>query len=324
MTADLKLAAAGGNNNLDALRSKCREIMIGEGLTTRQLATESGVAYGTLTSWLAGTYAGRNDRIGELVERWLTARTEWRSALAGTATAPGYLTTPSAVVFAQALRVAQAMPDIAAIVGAPGIGKTMACRRYAEVNPNVTLINGNPSVAGAATVLGAIADALRLTERNSTRLYRAIGNRLFGASALIVIDEAQHLNLPAYEQMRALHDEYGIGLAFVGNPTIHSVLSGGESGAERAQLTSRFGVRVVQRAAEAEDVELLLDAWEIEGEIERKFLGDVAKKPGALRVMTKVIRLAGMLAQAGGKPATIDHLRAAYAQQTTRNSGGAA
>lgn len=318
---ELKLATE-GNSEIDTLRARCREIMSNEGLNARQLAAESGVPYGTLTPWLGGTYAGRNDRIADLVGRWLAARAEWRNTAGAAVSAPGYLSTPSAVTFAQALRVAQALPDISAVVGAPGIGKTMACRRYRDTNPNVVLVTGNPSIAGANTVLAAIAEALRLTERDSKRLYRSIGNKLAGGQALIIVDEAQHLNLIAFEQLRALHDEYAIGLAFVGNPTIHSVLSGGKSGTEHAQLSSRFGFRVVQRKAEPDDVAMILDAWEIEGEAERKFLAGIAAKPGALRVMSKVIRLAGMLAPGGGKP-TVAHLRTAYEQQT-RNPGASA
>jgi DNA transposition AAA+ family ATPase len=297
--------------------------MTGEGLTARQRSIESGVAYGTLTGWLAGTYAGRNDRVAALVARWLAARAEWRNTAGAAAAAPGFLSTPSAVSFTQALQIAQALPDIVAIVGAPGVGKTMACRRYQEANPHVTLITANPSVSGANVVLAAIAEALRLTERNSTRLYRSIGAKLNGAQALIVVDEAQHLKVPAYEQLRALHDEYGIGLAFVGNVAIHSVLSGGAGGSEHAQLSSRFGFRVVQRKAAPEDVEMILDAWEIDGAAERKFLATVAAKPGALRVMNKVIRLAGLLVQGSGRPATVENLRIAYEQQT-RSPGAAA
>ena len=311
------------NDEGEAARERCREIMRAESLSLRQLATESGVAYGTLTAWIAGTYAGRNDKITALVRRWLEARDEWRSTAAAAPALPGYLATSSAATFAGALRVAQALPDIAAIVGAPGIGKTMACRRYQEVNPNVTMITANPSINGANTVMQAIADRLRLTENVSTRLYRAIGAKLVGGQSLIIVDEAQHLLLPAFEQLRALHDEYAIGLAFVGNPQIHSILSGGKSGSEHAQLSSRFGMRVVQRGVSEDDIAIVLDAWEIEGEPERKYLAAIAGRAGALRVMSKVIRLAWILAQPTGRAPTISHLRGAYEQQT-RSPGSAA
>lgn len=130
------------------------------------------------------------------------------------------------------------------------------------------------------------------------------------------MDEAQHLGLQAFEQLRALHDEYGIGLAFVGNEAIHSVLAGGRNGSEHAQLSSRFGFRVVQRGVADEDVQIVLDGWEIEGEAERKYLGTIAARAGALRVMGKVIRLAWMLAQPTGQRPTVVHMRAAYEQQT--------
>ena len=44
------------------------------------------------------------------------------------------------------------------------------------------------------------------------------------------------------------------------------------------------------------DTDMLLDAWHVQGEPQRALLRKIAKKPGALRGMTKTLRLASMLA----------------------------
>ncbi len=314
-TDDFKAAAQ------DALRGQCRAILDEEGLKQSDLARESGVAYGTFTAWMTGNYAGRNDRIAAEVARWLKARIERRAAVAEVPRAPGFLRTPSAEGFLQVLMMAQVLPDISAIVGGAGIGKTMAARHYRETSPNVTLVTANPSTSKANTILGAVAEELRLTERNSTRLYKSIGAKLVDAQALIVVDEAQHLTLGALEQLRALHDIYGVGLAFIGNETVHGLLSGGRNGTEHAQLSSRFGYRVVQRKPRERDIEMLLDAWGVIEAEERKFLGMIGRKPGALRAVTKALRLAGLMAE--GRPRDLGHIRAAYERQTRAPETGA-
>jgi phage I-like protein len=52
----------------------------------------------------------------------------------------------------------------------------------------------------------------------------------------------------------------------------------------------------------------------VEGEAERQFLRGIARKPGALRSMTKTLKLAHMLAAVARARPDITHLRDAYAQ----------
>ena len=47
----------------------------------------------------------------------------------------------------------------------------------------------------------------------------------------------------------------------------------------------------------------------------------IARKPGALRVMSKTLRLAGILASGGGEDRKIGHLKAAYERLSSSETG---
>lgn len=53
---------------IEALRGQVRTIMAAEGLSQADIATDSGIAYGTFTGWLSGKYQGRNDRVAAQVQ----------------------------------------------------------------------------------------------------------------------------------------------------------------------------------------------------------------------------------------------------------------
>ena len=68
-----------------------------------------------------------------------------------------------------------------------------------------------------------------------------IVQRLQGTKGLLILDEAQHLMLPALESLRSIHDATACGLVLMGNEAVYSRLSGRRS-AEFAHLFSRVGM----------------------------------------------------------------------------------
>ncbi|MCA1972081.1 MAG: AAA family ATPase [Caenispirillum sp.] len=295
-----------------------RQVMavVDAGVTRKKCADEAGIAYGTLTNWLGGTYAGDNDRIASEVARWLKAREERARTGAALPQEPGYTETVTTAKIISILQYAQIAPDIAVVGGDAGTGKTTSATEYCRTNPNAWMVTMDPSCSSANAMLAEICQVVGVQERLSTRLARAIGEQLKGKQALIVLDEAQHLSTQALEQIRSLHDKYGLGIALIGNVSIYARLEGGRT-AQFAQLFSRVGMRLTKTRPTLGDIGKLLDAWGIEGKEERTFLTGVANKPGALRQMTKVIKLACLTASGNGGAPTLDHLRAAYSRLST-------
>ena len=295
----------------DILRARVNALMQDEKLSQKQVAVEAGIGYSTFAAWLAGTYTGDTGAQAILVRKWVThreQRKEVRDALPGD---PGFQETPTARRILTMLRYCQSAPDVGVIAGGAGIGKTQSVEEYRRRSPNVFVITAEPVMKSAPRFVAEVAATLDVTgQRTSSRLSAAISERLSGSGALLVIDEAQHLGAEALDQARAFHDRAKCGLIFVGNQSVYSRM--GDGRAEFAQIFSRIGMRITQAKPRADDVDLMLDAWALD--IDRKLPQAIAKKPGALRGLSKALRIAHMLAAGDGVAVSDAHVRAAWEQ----------
>jgi DNA transposition AAA+ family ATPase len=309
----------------EAIRARIRAVMAERKMAITDVARQVGIPYGTFSPWMGGKYQGRGDRIAEQALRWLNSLEVADRTRAMAPRAPAFVMTPTAEAFIATLEHAQYMGELVVITGAPGVGKTSTARRYA-VRPNVWMITAEPTMSSPRALLDELADALGVTARgmSSQQLSRSLGKRMAGSTGLILIDEAQHLTSQTLDQLRMYHDQAGVGIALMGNENIYARLEGGTRAAQYAQLFSRIGMRLARPRPLKDDVERLLDAWEIPGKEERALLRATAKKPGALRNLTKVLRMAHMLAgQDGAEALTEAHIRMAWEQLTSGAALGA-
>jgi hypothetical protein len=287
-------------------------------LTRKQAALECGIPYGTLTPFLGGTYAGDGSRIAARLELWLASR-QRRQAIRAALPSQAYVATPTAEAIHGLLSHAQHMPDMVTITGAPGTGKTFALCQYVRTSPNVWKIVAEPALATTRALLGALASALGGYDQGSQhRISRDIARRLTGTGGLIAVDEAQHLSSVMLDQLRAFHDQCGVGIALVGNEGIVGRIEGGRRNAEFAQLTSRVGMRMRRPKPQRGDVDALLDAWTIEADAVRRMLSAVARAPGGLRAMHKCYRLASMVAANEGRAVSAEDVSLAAERLQTQ------
>lgn len=294
------------------MRAEIVRISDDEQISRAQIARQVGIAEGTFYGWLAGTYEGNNDRVAGAAQLWLSGREDRRRQKSIVPRAPGFIATESARAFLEALGFAQAMPEISVIAGGAGIGKTTSVVRYAASNPNVWVATMSPSTSGINPMLVELCEAMGIAEKAAARLTRAIGRKVEGTGGLIVIDEAQHLTAPALDQLRSIYDRYAVGIALVGNEQVYARLDGGGRTAQFAQLFSRIGVRVTQARPRARDMCALIEAWGVTEAEQVKWLKAIARKPGALRVLTKCLQLASMLATGADEERGMKHLKAAW------------
>ncbi len=303
------------------LRNRVQAIHETENLSWKDMAIESGIKHGTLTNWKGDTYAGSIPNVNAKVELWLTSRAEKKHRVMSVLASPAYVETPTSQEFYAIIQMAQTMPDMTSIVGGPGIGKTITAKNYQARNPNVIMVTASPMVAGANAILNAIAEDIGMAPTNAAKLFKTVATSLHEGETLIIVDEAQNLNMDALEQLRTLHDMYRIGLVFMGNEMIHSLLTSGRKEGEHAQLFSRLGPRIKQRSARKDDIEMLIGAWGVGSEDVRRQLRVIASRPGALRVMDKALKMSHMIASSDGRSdlKTTDVIQA-YSQL---NSSGA-
>lgn len=310
--SDASVIAICGLEDEQDLRDRVREEMERAGLSQAKAANEIGISDSRLSQWLAGKYRGDIPALERKVSRWLDARSERARLAASLPSAPGYVELPTSRRIAAGLSYAQMAGDITVIYGGAGISKTTTAREYAAGHPNVWLatMTASTNTLGPCLERVALACGLRPATTRAARIEADLVERLEGTHGLLIIDEAQHLNTRAIEALRGLHDATGVGLAIMGNELVYARITGGRRSAEFAQLFSRIGKRVRLTRPTRADVDALLAAWEIKGDKEREAVLEIARRPGALRGVTKVLRLASLFAR--GEPVRLEHIRAAW------------
>jgi DNA transposition AAA+ family ATPase len=243
---------------------------------------------------------------------WLNSREEKKKAAMSVPKDIPFVTTPSAELFLNTLRFAQVMPEIVVIAGGAGIGKTSAAEHYCSSGSDVWLATMQPCTKSPYSMLSAIAEEMDVTGNTRSRIVPAIGRRVADRDCLLIIDEAQHLDAAAVDQLRALHDIYQLGIALIGDTSMYSKLEAEGKAERQAQIFSRIGHRITQSEPTTSDIRMLLKGWSVSEEDEQQFLNSIAERPGSLRVLTKTIKLATMQAAADGQERALKHFRTAW------------
>jgi DNA transposition AAA+ family ATPase len=305
-----------GNPAWEPVRSAVQALIDAKQAGARAIAAESGVSETALSQFLNRKYTGRNDRITDRLQLWLDTYHRRAAAEAEIRTGPGFVLTPTAERVLDALTYAQMAPDMVAIYGGAGLGKTEAAREYVRTNTGICLATMTPATSTVYLALAEVGKCLSVKPgRSKAHLMDSICEVLAERRGLLIIDEAQQLGPTALDQLRAIHDRAGVGIAFMGNEQVFSNMTGKGSRAEyMAPLFSRVGMRRHLRMPTDADTHALADAWQITEREPRKLLRQIAHKPGGLRGITKTLRYAHMLA--AGQSIEARHIRSAWMQLT--------
>jgi DNA transposition AAA+ family ATPase len=311
-TAPATIAPAAEPQLRDALRQILDSV---PGMSQARIAKEvgNGVSATTLSQWLNGNYLGDNAKIDARIGAWLETFEERRSR-SGLPEAPAWVQTSTTDRIEAGLRYAQIAQDIVIIYGGAGVSKTKTCEHYVSLAPGVVMATMSPATKGVPGCLRTIARAcgLRDVPHAVPALHDAVVDRLRGTSGLLLIDEAQHLGLEALDEVRSIQDMCCIGLALVGNEYVYTRLADNKRGAFLDRLYSRIGKTVKIDKAKDADIDLLIDAWKINDTKCRAEIREIARRPGALRILTKVLRLAASFAAAKNEAICCDHIKAAW------------
>lgn len=135
------------------------------------------------------------------------------------------------------------MGGLAIACGDPGIGKTEAAVQYVRDHPNGCIfLTGNPCFRSPKSMLKLLGSELNVSASAADDLWLAIASKLTDGT-IIIIDEAQHLNLRTIETLRSFSDWFDakgqtLGICFIGNQETVGRL-GGKQKAEFAQIRNR-------------------------------------------------------------------------------------
>lgn len=295
------------------------EIREQESLSQAVIAKEIGISETQLSQYLKGIYQERVSaeaytQLENKIQQWLDVRASRKEQQNQLPSQPKFFDTSITQRVTSTLAYAQMMGDLVIIYGGAGLGKTITIANYKAANPNVFTIEATPTTATMGGIMRAISKAcgINSVKGHNDALEQAIIDRLKNTQGLLIIDEAQFLNERGLECARRIAELAGIGLALVGNETVYGQLTGRNRGAEFAQLFSRIGKRVRLTTPSKADVKDLAIAWGIKAKEEQQLLEEIAKKPGALRIVTKVLKLASLMAQGAKQELDRTHIISAW------------
>ena len=130
----------------------------------------------------------------------------------------------------ETIRLCHLKGGLAIECGDAGIGKTMACKKYAEDFPSSAIyVTVNPCLVTLNAFLKLMCRTQKITASGrKDEMWMRLSDSFAGERKVIIIDEAQHLPIKTIEAIRAFFDSNPtLGICLVGN--IETVTNTGRS-----------------------------------------------------------------------------------------------
>lgn len=293
-----------------------------KGFSWATLGSLVGIPGGTISSFGSNNYAGNNAKIAAEIFKYRQTLETQATREIGLAKGPGYFDTRTSARIRGLLIEAQ-RGRVTLAATSPGTGKTMTAREYAASASNVWLVSMRKSArtVNAMTMLVLKSMAIQIKGGWGTQLSELVIDRMRGRRGLLIVDEANHLTIDQFEEIRSWHDESGCGVCFLGNEELLMRISAGSRSDAFARLHSRIAQSHEQTLPLADDVDAFCDAWQLDDAPMRDLLKRIALTPaaGGLRECAQIVEQASFIAADENRPLSFADLREAKATRATRN-----
>ena len=254
-----------------SLSDRVQELMDRRGMTQKHLADETGLSRSVVSEWLAGKYAHAGDVVPAM-KAWVERVTHGDDEFV-------FVDLLNSKRVMEACEFAMRERRIALVVGRPGLGKTVALKEWYErqMRAGVEVVYHFTSPAIKQHSLAKmLARRFELSERGTTHdLLEAVVGKMRRRPVPLVIDEANHLNVPCLESLRYVYDAVRMPLVLVGSVQLQRTLSErGDRYIELEQLQSRIGLRVILETLRPQDTRRILErhfSGAMHPDIEREF-----------------------------------------------------
>lgn len=185
----------------------------------------------------------------------------------------------------ETIRLCHLKGGLAIECGDAGIGKTMACKKYAEDYPSTAVyVTVNPCLVTLNAFLKLLCKALKVAASGrKDEMWFRLSDTFSGERKVLIIDEAQHLPIKTIEAIRAFFDNNPLlGICLVGN--IETVTNTGRSKEAFAQIRNRTKLTEVRHTASIShhDIQLLFPAIAGDDKATQLILG-IARSEQGLR-----------------------------------------
>lgn len=210
-------------SEIDGMVSEIREFLETSRTSQTELARKAGLSAAVLSQILKGSYTGDT---ASATRRFHDVVTTEKNKLSQMLQAPGFVETGVYAVIRNVLDIAQFDANMTVMTGAAGIGKTASLEHYREQHASTIFIQVDPTYR-LKTLLLDIAGALQLdTKGTPDVLFKKIEEKLRGTDRMIIVDEADYLNVKAMDVLRRIHDKAGVPVVLVGLPRLLTMIAG--------------------------------------------------------------------------------------------------
>ena len=203
--------------------SEIRVFLERPGWSQNKLALKAGISSSTVSQILKGDYAGD---IAGILRKIMSVIEHEKASVAKAIRKPDFVQTWVYLDIAYCLEMTQMDKNILILTGDAGIGKTVALKKYRGDNPSCLLVEVDPTYKDI-TILSDIAAAINVNpSMRKDALFKTIVEKLRDTDRMIIVDEADYLNVRALDVLRRLGDLAGIPIALVGLPGLLVKIAG--------------------------------------------------------------------------------------------------
>jgi DNA transposition AAA+ family ATPase len=275
------------------IRDRLESFMAAGGLTLKQLGRKLGYSESMVSRYFSDDPAGDIPAFESAVADMLAAdnrKQQWDEI---------YFRTRAIDECMLMFDLIRAARDIGIISSESGIGKTVACHRYAAANSTALMISATEWASNRFGVQRLLWDQLDTRKHDPSAESKAehIIRRLSNSDRLIIIDNAQRVQISGLRWLLDFADVTHCPVALVGNPA--QILDRLRSD---PALSSRIGIRT-EISTDPKDKEA--SAWLVDAADEmvkamwpdsfseiRTLAREAARQPGHLRRLNKQLRIA--------------------------------
>lgn len=227
------------------------------GKSWNMIGDELGKSGSILSLWRKGTYSGDVAAVNIAVERYL--RVEEQKAAAPKIDLD-YVEIENNRKCLSILEAALADRIMAVIIGDTGTSKTTSIKRFIQ-NNNCIYIHANRTYRWPIEYLRKIHMNKNFVGKDGmgtmNQLVIDIIHELQGKNVVIIVDQADYLNMSAIDIFRTINEDAGVGVVFVGLPSFLSKLRGNQP--EVRQVRDRLKVRLELKRFSEKDAANILD-----------------------------------------------------------------
>lgn len=271
------------------LQRKLRDFL-NECGSQNKAAQALGKSTAAISTYLNDCYKGNLENFESFLEETFSNKTAAESLKSARLENTYKPTSISEGVY-ETIRLCHLKGGLAIECGDAGIGKTMACKKYAEDYPDTAIyVTVNPCLVTLSAFLKMLCRVQKITANGrKDEMWMRLSESFGGERKVLIIDEAQHLPIKTIEAIRAFFDSNpSLGICLVGN--IETVTNTGKSKEAFAQIRNRTKLTEIRHTSsiQSSDISLIFPVIAADEKATKLILG-IARSEQGLRGAGNVV-----------------------------------